>query len=56
MMNCFSSNVANARSQPRAGRFALFDLREDRRPATQRTAAGRYAEPTLFSALDRPPA
>jgi hypothetical protein len=33
----------------------LFDLKDDTRPATQRTAGGRYAEPTLFSALDRPP-
>jgi hypothetical protein len=26
----------------------LFELKEDARPATQRNAAGRYAEPTLF--------
>ena len=26
----------------------LFELREDARPASQRKAAGRYAEPTLF--------
>jgi hypothetical protein len=26
----------------------LFDLREDSRPASQTTAAGRYSEPTLF--------
>ena len=26
----------------------LFELREDMRPAPQRTAAGRYAEPSLF--------
>jgi hypothetical protein len=30
----------------------LFELREDRRPASQRTAAGRYREPSLFAALD----
>jgi hypothetical protein len=26
----------------------LFELQEDARPASQRSAAGRYAEPTLF--------
>lgn len=31
---------------------ALFELREDRRPAAERTAAGRYAEPTLFTLLN----
>jgi hypothetical protein len=34
---------ANAR-QP-----ALFELKEDRRPTAERTAAGRYLEPTLFA-------
>ena len=29
---------------------ALFELIEDRRPQTQRSAAGRYAEPLLFEA------
>ena len=27
---------------------ALFDLKDDARPISQRSAAGRYAEPTLF--------
>ena len=27
----------------------LFDPRDDRRPAAERTAAGRYREPSLFS-------
>lgn len=27
---------------------ALFALKDDRRPAADRTAAGRYAEPSLF--------
>jgi len=31
--------------------LALFELREDRRPTTERTAAGRYREPTLFADL-----
>lgn len=38
---------ANAR-QP-----VLFALIEDRRPLAERTAAGRYMEPTLFSLLER---
>jgi len=29
---------------------ALFELKTDCRPAAERTAAGRYQEPTLFSA------
>ena len=28
---------------------ALFELKEDVRPAAERTAAGRYQEPTLFN-------
>jgi hypothetical protein len=27
----------------------LFELKEDTRPVTERTAAGRYLEPSLFS-------
>lgn len=34
---------------------ALFKLTEDCRPATERTAAGRYREPTHFSMLMEPP-
>lgn len=30
---------------------SLFALRDDRRPATERTAAGRYAQPSLFALL-----
>jgi hypothetical protein len=26
----------------------LFEMRDDRRPASQRTAEGRYSEPMLF--------
>ena len=29
---------------------ALFELKDDCRPAAERTGAGRYQEPTLFSA------
>jgi hypothetical protein len=32
---------------------ALFELKEDCRPATERTAAGRYAEPTLLGWMMR---
>ena len=28
---------------------ALFELRDDYRPAAERTAAGRYLEPSLFA-------
>jgi len=34
------------------GQPALFELREDHRPASDRTAAGRYREPSLFTLLD----
>ena len=30
---------------------ALFELKEDSRPATERTTAGRYQEPTLLALL-----
>jgi len=33
-------------AQPR--QLALFELKDDCRPAAERTAAGRYAEPTLL--------
>ena len=37
------------RAQERkAKQLALFEFRDDSRPATQRTAQGRYEEPTLF--------
>jgi hypothetical protein len=31
--------------------LSLFQLKDDCRPATERTAAGRYAEPTFFTAM-----
>ena len=37
--------AARRAAQPR--QLALFELREDSRPASQRNAAGRYAEPIL---------
>jgi hypothetical protein len=36
------------RKASRQAQLALFELQDDCRPATQRTADGRYAEPTLF--------
>lgn len=36
---------ANARAQ----QPTLFELKDDTRPTAERTAAGRYREPTLFS-------
>jgi hypothetical protein len=35
----------------RSRQLALFELKDDRRATTERTAAGRYCEPTLFAAL-----
>ena len=32
----------------------LFELRDDCRPATERTAAGRYREPSFFTLTDHP--
>lgn len=31
---------------------ALFELKDDSRPAIERTPAGRYLEPSLFTLLD----
>jgi hypothetical protein len=33
----------------RAHQPALFELKNDHRPAAERTAAGRYLEPSLFT-------
>lgn len=34
-----------------AQQLALFELKDDSRPVAERTAAGRYLEPTLLSLL-----
>jgi hypothetical protein len=39
----------------RGSQPALFELHEDRRPESQRCAAGRYAEPLLLEVTARPP-
>jgi hypothetical protein len=36
-------------AQTRAQQPALFELKDDFRPAAERSAAGRYKEPSLFS-------
>jgi hypothetical protein len=38
------------RKAARQPQLTLFELKDDSRPATQRTAAGRFTEPTLFKA------
>lgn len=40
------------RAAAKAQQPPLFELRDDSRPATDRTAAGRYREPSLFSLVD----
>jgi hypothetical protein len=37
-----------AKSRERLSQLALFELHADSRPAAQRTASGRYSEPSLF--------
>ena len=39
-----------ARQAAQSLQLGLFELKDDCRPATERTAAGRYAEPTFFAA------
>jgi hypothetical protein len=39
-----------ARQAAQLRQLAPFELKDDCRPATERTAAGRYAEPTFFAA------
>jgi hypothetical protein len=38
------------KAHTRAQQPVLFELKEDCRPSSERTAAGRYSEPSLFSA------
>ena len=37
------------KTHARAQQPTLFELKEDCRPRSERTAAGRYSEPSLFS-------
>ena len=36
-------------AQAKAQQLVLFEVRDDSRPVAERTAAGRYLEPSLFS-------
>ena len=48
--------VRQRREQCEAGKkkqLALFEMKDDARPLSQRTADGRYSEPTLFDDLRR---
>jgi hypothetical protein len=40
------------RAAAKAQQPPLFELRDDCRPASDRSAAGRYREPSLFSVTD----
>jgi hypothetical protein len=40
------------REQAKSTQLALFELKEDTRPQAERTAAGRYQEPSLFTLLE----
>lgn len=42
--------LRKAQEEPKASQPTLFELREDARPSTQRKAADRFLEPTLFDA------
>jgi hypothetical protein len=39
-------------SAEQARQLALFELKDDCRPEAERTAAGRYREPTFFALTD----
>ena len=41
------------RAHANAKQPALFEMKDDRRPAAERTAAGRYLEPSLFTHPER---
>jgi len=45
--------LRRAQAQPRAEQPTLFEMREDCRPAGERTPAERYREPSLFVRLER---
>ena len=41
------------KAHARAQQPALFELKDDRRPSAESTAAGRYLEPSLFTCETR---
>ncbi len=44
--------LRQAQALPRGEQPTLFELREDHRPAGERTAAERYSEPSLFTVIE----
>lgn len=45
--------LRRAQATQKAEQPALFDLREDRRPPGERTAAERYSAPSLFTYTEK---
>ena len=45
--------LRRAQATPAEEQPALFALREDHRPAGERSAGERYSEPSLFTVLER---
>ena len=45
--------LRRAQATPRVTQPALFELRDDSRPAGERSAAERYRAPSLFTLLER---
>ena len=46
--------LRRAQAMPKAEQPALFELRDDHRPAGERSAAERYQAPSLFTRLEPP--
>lgn len=46
--------LRRAQATPPAEQPTLFELREDHRPAGERSAAERYQAPSLFAVFERP--
>ncbi len=44
--------LRRAQATPKATQPTLFELRDDRRPPGERTAAERYQAPSLFTRLE----
>lgn len=45
--------LRRAQATPKAEQPALFEMREDHRPAGERSATERYQRPSLFTVLER---
>ena len=45
--------LRQTQAQPRAEQPTLFELHEDYRPPSERSAAERYCEPSLFALMER---